>query len=62
MVQSCKGFGFITPETGSSDIFVHITELKKAGIQEDSIVEGMELAYEEQDFRGKIVAGNIQKK
>lgn len=58
-----KGFGFITPETsGSSDIFVHISELKKAGIQEDHIVEGMELSYDEQDFRGKKVAGNIQKK
>jgi len=57
-----KGFGFITPESGSNDIFVHITELKKAGIQEDNILEGMELTYEEQDFRGKTVAGNIQKK
>jgi CspA family cold shock protein len=58
-----KGFGFITPETpGAKDIFVHISELKKAGIVEDLIVEGMELTYEELDFRGKIVAGNIQKK
>jgi CspA family cold shock protein len=58
-----KGFGFITPEAqGSTDIFVHISELKKAGIQEDHIVEGMELTYDELDFRGKKVAGNIAKK
>lgn len=58
-----KGFGFITPDTaGANDIFVHISELKKAGIQEDRILEGMELSYEEHDFRGKKVAGNIQKK
>mgnify|MGYP001173183365 FL=1 len=56
-----KGFGFITPNTGGKDIFVHISEFKKAGIVEDSIIEGMALSFDELDFRGKMVAGNIKK-
>mgnify|MGYP001198956588 FL=1 len=56
-----KGFGFITPQGATKDIFVHITEFKKAGIVEDSIVEGMALTYDEVEFRGKTVAGNLKK-
>ena len=56
-----KGFGFITPSGATKDIFVHISEFKKAGIAEDSIVEGMALTYDEVEFRGKTVAGNLKK-
>lgn len=58
-----KGFGFITPdpEGTKSDIFVHISEFKKAGINEDTIIEGMQLSYTEVDFRGKLVAGDLKR-
>jgi len=56
-----KGFGFITPEGGAKDIFVHISEFKKAGISEDSLQEGMDLSFDVMDFRGKTVAGNLKK-
>jgi cold shock protein len=39
-----KGFGFIQPETGGSDVFVHISAVERAGIR--SLVEGQKLGYE----------------
>jgi CspA family cold shock protein len=58
-----KGFGFITPDPEGSqpDIFVHISEFKNAGIPENEITEGMALTYEENDFRGKKVAGSLKR-
>jgi CspA family cold shock protein len=42
-----KGYGFIKPEDGSKDVFVHITAVQAAGIPE--LTEGMKLSYELQD-------------
>ncbi|MFC1659703.1 cold-shock protein [Pseudomonadota bacterium] len=53
-----KGYGFIAPEDGSQDIFVHISEVEKAGIR--SLVEGDVVKYETEDNRGKKSAINIQ--
>ena len=39
-----KGFGFIQPEDGGKDVFVHISALERAGIA--SITEGQKLEYE----------------
>ena len=39
-----KGFGFITPEKGGKDIFVHVSQFKKAGITD--ILEGIQLEYQ----------------
>ena len=47
--NATKGYGFIKPEDGSKDIFVHITAVQTAGIPE--ITEGMKLSYELQDDR-----------
>ncbi len=47
--NTSKGYGFIKPEDGSKDIFVHITAVQAAGIPE--ITEGMKLSYELQDDR-----------
>ncbi|GHC75510.1 cold-shock protein [Limoniibacter endophyticus] len=57
--NSTKGFGFIAPEDGGNDVFVHISEVEKAGMR--SIVEGQKLSFEVVTDRrsGKAAAGNI---
>ena len=54
-----KGYGFITPDAGGKDVFVHISALNSAGL--DSLNEGDKVAYElEQDRRsGKLAATGI---
>lgn len=47
--NATKGYGFIKPEDGSKDVFVHVTAVQAAGIPE--ITEGMKLSYELQDDR-----------
>ena len=50
--NATKGFGFITPEGGSKDVFVHITALERAGIR--SLNEGQKVTFEtENDKRGR---------
>ncbi|CTQ61402.1 MAG: cold-shock protein [Roseibium album] len=58
--NATKGFGFIQPEDGSSDVFVHISAVERAGIQ--SLVEGQKISFEVvQDRRsGKSAADNLQ--
>jgi cold shock protein len=55
-----KGFGFIQPDDGGKDVFVHATALERAGLLDLS--EGQKVSFEiEQDRRtGKTAAGNIQ--
>jgi CspA family cold shock protein len=45
--NTTKGYGFITPEDGSRDVFVHITAVQAAGIPE--LGDGTKLSYELQD-------------
>ncbi|WP_026791600.1 cold-shock protein [Pleomorphomonas oryzae] len=58
--NSTKGFGFIQPDNGGPDAFVHISAVERAGMRD--IVEGQKLSYElETDKRtGKQSAGNLQ--
>ena len=54
-----KGFGFIAPEDGSKDAFVHISALERAGIS--SLGEGQKVEYELQSGRdGKRSAENLK--
>ncbi|HEV7438905.1 MAG TPA: cold-shock protein [Methylobacterium sp.] len=55
-----KGFGFIQPDDGSKDVFVHISAVERAGMRE--LNEGQKVSYEmETDRRtGKQSAGNLQ--
>jgi CspA family cold shock protein len=54
-----KGYGFIAPEDGGTDAFVHITALERAGMR--TLQKEQRVSYElEQDKRGKMSAVNIQ--
>lgn len=53
-----KGFGFITPDEGGSDIFVHISAVQAAGMR--TLEEGAKISYELMSERGKTVAGNLK--
>lgn len=53
-----KGFGFIQPEEGGNDVFVHISALEKAGIKQ--LAEGQRVSYELINSKGRVAAGNLQ--
>ena len=53
-----KGFGFIQPDDGSKDVFVHISAVEKAGMR--SLNEGQKVSYEIVTERGKQAASNLQ--
>jgi CspA family cold shock protein len=55
-----KGFGFIAPDDGSKDVFVHATALERAGLR--GLVEGQKVSFDTQEDRrtGKIAVGTIQ--
>jgi CspA family cold shock protein len=56
-----KGFGFIQPEGGGPDVFVHISAVERAGI--GMLQEGQKISYEEQRDakRGKSSAENLKR-
>lgn len=56
--NTTKGFGFIQPEAGGNDVFVHISAVEKAGMSE--LIEGQRVSYEEINERGKAAAGNLK--
>ncbi len=58
--NSTKGFGFIQPDTGGADVFVHISAVERAGMT--TIVEGQKLTFDVvQDQRsGKSAAENLK--
>ena len=53
-----KGYGFIQPDDGSKDVFVHITAVERAGMR--SLNEGDKVSFEIVTERGKQAAGNLQ--
>ena len=59
--NEAKGYGFIQPDSGGKDVFVHATALERAGMR--GLVEGQKISYEvEADRRtGKESATNLQK-
>jgi CspA family cold shock protein len=58
--NSTKGYGFIQPDDGGTDVFVHISAVERAGLT--GLNEGQKISYElETDTRrGKVFAGNLQ--
>ena len=53
-----KGFGFITPDDGGKDAFLHVSALQAANIQ--SVNDGQAVSYELTEQRGKEAASDIQ--
>ena len=56
--NSTKGYGFIAPEDGSKDVFVHISAVEKAGI--NKLNDGQKVSYEIEANKGKESAVNLR--
>ncbi len=58
--NTTKGFGFISPENGDKDVFVHISAVERSGM--DTIAEGQKLSFEvvRDQKSGKNAAENLQ--
>lgn len=56
--NSTKGYGFIQPDNGGKDVFVHISAVERAGLS--SLNEGAKVSYEEAENRGKTSAENLR--
>ncbi|AKR56270.1 cold-shock protein [Youhaiella tibetensis] len=57
--NSTKGFGFISPDTGGKDAFVHVSALERAGIS--GLADGQKVTYDlEQGRDGRESAVNVQ--
>ena len=58
--NTTKGYGFIQPEDGGKDVFVHISAVERAGLR--SLNEGQQVEYEVVSNRGKSSAENLKVK
>lgn len=56
--NSTKGFGFIQPENGGDDVFVHISAVERAGMR--GLNEGQKISYQIQEEKGKKAAVNLK--
>jgi cold shock protein len=56
--NATKGYGFIQPQGGSKDVFVHISAVERAGL--NGLNEGQVVEYEEVADRGKTSAGRLK--
>ena len=53
-----KGFGFIQPEDGGNDVFVHVSAVEKAGMR--SLNEGQKISFQVANERGKTAAVDLR--
>jgi len=56
--NATKGFGFILPQDGGKDVFVHITAVQKAGLT--GLKDGQKVTYDVVQERGKAAAANLK--
>ncbi len=56
--NATKGFGFIQPEEGGKDVFVHISAVERAGLR--GLNEGQRVTFELQNERGRTAAVNLK--
>ncbi len=55
--NATKGYGFITPDEGGSDVFVHISAVEQAGLS--GLNDGQKVSYEITENKGKQSAANL---
>lgn len=53
-----KGFGFIVPDEGGKDVFVHISAVERSGMK--TLVEGQKISFELKEEKGKTAAVNLK--
>jgi len=53
-----KGFGFIKPEDGAKDVFVHVSAVQRSGM--DTLTEGQRVSFEVVTERGRLAASNLK--
>ena len=53
-----KGFGFIVPDNGGKDVFVHISAVERAGLK--TLNEGEKIEYDLEENRGRMAATNLK--
>ena len=56
--NTTKGFGFIAPQDGGNDVFVHISAVQSAGLR--ALDEGQKVTFDVQMERGKAAAMNLK--
>ena len=56
--SATKGFGFIQPDSGGKDVFVHISAVERAGLH--GLNEGQKVSFDVVTERGKQAAGNLK--
>jgi CspA family cold shock protein len=56
--NTTKGYGFIQPEDGGKDVFVHISAVEKAGLR--GLNDGQRVSFEIKDERGKAAAVDLK--
>lgn len=56
--NSQKGFGFIQPDGGGPDVFVHMSAVERAGLR--TLNEGQKISFDVENERGKAAATNLQ--
>ncbi len=58
--NATKGYGFITPDDGGADVFVHVSALQQAGLRD--LKDGQEISYdlEKDPKKDKVSAGNLK--
>jgi CspA family cold shock protein len=53
-----KGYGFIVPDDGGKDVFVHIRDVEKAGYT--ALVEGVRVGYDLKELKGRVQADKLR--
>lgn len=56
--NATKGFGFIQPEGGAKDVFVHVSAVEQAGM--GTLTEGQRVSFDVVTERGKLAANNLK--